>query len=185
MAGRISIADSVLGFLRRPIDSFANCGRAHFGTRHQLFRSRPLDCVSGSRDNPHGPAYLDIGRGLAKRRRLHSLCRPKQKNLGLCSKGGRDRLGGPCRVDQFWSLHPPTFKLGHYQNRARLDFIATLGTNTEGSDCHRTTVDFEPHVTADRELICRQNPRSDHQIEAALVTALDHAAALKAERKAS
>jgi hypothetical protein len=39
-----------------------------------------------------------------------------------------------------------------------------------------TAVDFEPHVTADRGLICgAKSP--DHQIDAALVAALDQVAA--------
>jgi putative intracellular protease/amidase len=37
-------------------------------------------------------------------------------------------------------------------------------------------VDFQPHVIEDRELITGQNPRSDHQIAAKLIAALDRAA---------
>ncbi|MBB3237218.1 hypothetical protein [Phyllobacterium endophyticum] len=33
--------------------------------------------------------------------------------------------------------------------------------------------DFEPYVIEDRELITGQNPRSDHPIAAALITALN------------
>jgi putative intracellular protease/amidase len=36
-------------------------------------------------------------------------------------------------------------------------------------------LDFDPHVVEDRELITGQNPRSDHQLGAALVRALDRA----------
>jgi putative intracellular protease/amidase len=38
-----------------------------------------------------------------------------------------------------------------------------------------TGADFEPHVIVDRELITGQNPRSDHQLAARLVHALDQA----------
>jgi putative intracellular protease/amidase len=34
------------------------------------------------------------------------------------------------------------------------------------------SVDFEPHVIADRELITGQNPRSDHAIAAKFIEAL-------------
>jgi putative intracellular protease/amidase len=47
------------------------------------------------------------------------------------------------------------------------------------------TVDFEPHVIVDRELITGQNPRSDHQTGAALVQALDQAAVRSTDKKAN
>ena len=41
-----------------------------------------------------------------------------------------------------------------------------------GGDVSTTTVDFEPNVIVDRELITGQNPRSDHPIAAKLIEAL-------------
>jgi putative intracellular protease/amidase len=44
-----------------------------------------------------------------------------------------------------------------------------------GAEVSRSTVDFEPYVVEDRELITGQNPRSDHPIAAKLIAALDRA----------
>jgi len=46
-----------------------------------------------------------------------------------------------------------------------------------GGDVSVAPVDFEPNVTEDRELICGQNPRSDHKVGTILVAALDRKAA--------
>jgi putative intracellular protease/amidase len=50
-----------------------------------------------------------------------------------------------------------------------VDALTVAGTKVT------TGADFEPHVIVDRELITGQNPRSDHQLAAKLVQALDHA----------
>jgi putative intracellular protease/amidase len=43
---------------------------------------------------------------------------------------------------------------------------------TAGGEVSTGSVDFEPHVIVDRELITGQNPRSDHPIAAKLIEAL-------------
>lgn len=46
-----------------------------------------------------------------------------------------------------------------------------------GGEVTTNSADFEPNVVVDRELITGQNPRSDHQIAAKLIQALDHSRA--------
>jgi putative intracellular protease/amidase len=42
-----------------------------------------------------------------------------------------------------------------------------------GGEVSQGAVDYQPHVVADRELITGQNPRSDHQLAARFIEALD------------
>ncbi|MDE1996273.1 MAG: type 1 glutamine amidotransferase domain-containing protein [Rhizobiaceae bacterium] len=49
-----------------------------------------------------------------------------------------------------------------------------------GATVTTTPVDFDPYVVVDRELITGQNPRSDHQIAAKLIEALDRKAGTRA-----
>jgi putative intracellular protease/amidase len=55
---------------------------------------------------------------------------------------------------------------------AKMYFNMPYALKTAGGDVTTGSVDFEPHVIIDRELITGQNPRSDHPIAAALITAL-------------
>ncbi|MDC7684802.1 type 1 glutamine amidotransferase domain-containing protein [Asticcacaulis sp. BYS171W] len=56
---------------------------------------------------------------------------------------------------------------------AKLYFNMVDALNTAGAEVITTATDFEPNVIVDRELITGQNPRSDHPIAKAFVTALD------------
>jgi putative intracellular protease/amidase len=56
---------------------------------------------------------------------------------------------------------------------AKLYFNMVDALQAAGGEVITTTVDFEPHVIVDRELITGQNPRSDHPIAAKFVEALD------------
>lgn len=60
---------------------------------------------------------------------------------------------------------------------AKMYFHVADALKVAGGDVSVGKVDFEPHVTEDRELLCGQNPRSDHQIGKALVAALDRKSA--------
>ena len=55
---------------------------------------------------------------------------------------------------------------------AQLYFNMPYALKTAGGDVTTGSVDFEPNVIVDRELITGQNPRSDHQIAAKLIEAL-------------
>src|SRR5262245_25470269 len=55
---------------------------------------------------------------------------------------------------------------------AKMYFNMPYALTTAGGDVTTGSVDFEPHVVVDRELITGQNPRSDHQIAAKLIEAL-------------
>ena len=59
---------------------------------------------------------------------------------------------------------------------AKLYFYMPEALAIAGGDVTVTTVDFEPHVIVDRELITGQNPRSDQPIAAKLIEALERAA---------
>lgn len=56
---------------------------------------------------------------------------------------------------------------------AKLYFNMPDALRTAGADVSTTSVDFEPYVIEDRELITGQNPRSDHPIAAKLIQALE------------
>ena len=58
---------------------------------------------------------------------------------------------------------------------AKLYFNMVDALQAAGGEVITTTVDFEPNVIVDRELITGQNPRSDHPIAAKFVEALDRA----------
>ncbi|MDR4306636.1 type 1 glutamine amidotransferase domain-containing protein [Chelatococcus sambhunathii] len=60
---------------------------------------------------------------------------------------------------------------------AKMHFNMPDALRAAGGDVVTTTVDFEPHVIEDRELITGQNPRSDHPLAAKLIAALDRRAA--------
>lgn len=60
---------------------------------------------------------------------------------------------------------------------ARIYFNMPDALTAAGGGVTTTPVDFEPYVVEDRELITGQNPRSDHQIAARLIAALDRARA--------
>lgn len=60
---------------------------------------------------------------------------------------------------------------------ARLYFNMVDALEAAGGEVITTTVDFEPNVIEDRELITGQNPRSDHPLAARFVAALDRSAA--------
>ena len=55
---------------------------------------------------------------------------------------------------------------------AKMYFNMPCALDTAGGEVINGSVDFEPHVILDRELITGQNPRSDHPIAAKLVEAL-------------
>ena len=55
---------------------------------------------------------------------------------------------------------------------AKMYFNMPYALKTAGGEVINGSVDFEPHVIVDRELITGQNPRSDHPIAAKLVEAL-------------
>lgn len=59
---------------------------------------------------------------------------------------------------------------------AKLYFNMPEALRTAGADVTVTSVDFEPNVIEDRELITGQNPRSDHPIAARLIQALSRSA---------
>lgn len=59
---------------------------------------------------------------------------------------------------------------------AKLYFNMIEALEAAGAMVKRSTVDFEPFVVVDRELITGQNPRSDHPIAAKLIQALERAA---------
>ena len=56
---------------------------------------------------------------------------------------------------------------------ARMYFDMPQVLTAAGAKVETTSVDFEPNVVIDRELITGQNPRSDHPIAKALAEALD------------
>lgn len=58
---------------------------------------------------------------------------------------------------------------------AKLYFNMVDALETAGGKLFTSTVDFEPNVIEDRELITGQNPRSDHPLAERLVAALDRA----------
>ena len=58
---------------------------------------------------------------------------------------------------------------------AKMYFNMPQALSVAGGDVSTTTVDFEPNVIVERELITGQNPRSDHLVGAKLVQALDRA----------
>jgi len=60
---------------------------------------------------------------------------------------------------------------------AKVYFNMPQALGDAGGEVTVTKVDFVPHVIIDRELITGQNPRSDHQIAAALIDALERSAA--------
>jgi putative intracellular protease/amidase len=60
-----------------------------------------------------------------------------------------------------------------YILHARLYFNMVDALQTAGGKVITTSVDFEPNVIEDRELITGQNPRSDHPIAARFVAALE------------
>ncbi|MEP9379255.1 type 1 glutamine amidotransferase domain-containing protein [Aquabacter sp. CN5-332] len=60
---------------------------------------------------------------------------------------------------------------------AKLYFNMVDALKVAGGDVSTTTVDFEPNVIEDRELITGQNPRSDHPLAARLVGALNRSIA--------
>src|SRR5262245_47228381 len=55
---------------------------------------------------------------------------------------------------------------------AKMYFNMPYALNTAGGEVITGSVDFEPNVITDRELITGQNPRSDHPIAAKLIEAL-------------
>lgn len=61
---------------------------------------------------------------------------------------------------------------------AKLYFNMVDALQVAGADVKTTTVDFEPNVVEDRELITGQNPRSDKPIAEKFVAALDRAVSL-------
>ncbi len=60
---------------------------------------------------------------------------------------------------------------------AKLHFNVVDALETAGGKVVTSTVDFEPNVIEDRELITGQNPRSDHPLAATFVAALDRSLA--------
>src|SRR5262249_56726346 len=58
---------------------------------------------------------------------------------------------------------------------AKLYFNMVDALRTAGGEVSTTSVDFEPNVVVDRELITGQNPRSDNPIAARLLPALQPA----------
>src|SRR5215468_3090051 len=68
---------------------------------------------------------------------------------------------------------------------AKMYFNMPQALNAAGGEVSTGSVDFEPYVIVDRELITGQNPRSDHPIAAKLIEALQTArAALQTARAA-
>ncbi len=59
----------------------------------------------------------------------------------------------------------------------KLYFTMPDALQIAGGDVSTNTVDFEPYVVEDRELITGQNPRSDHPLAAKFIAALDRATA--------
>lgn len=57
---------------------------------------------------------------------------------------------------------------------AKMYFNMPYALETAGGNVTIGSVDFEPHVIVDRELITGQNPRSDHPLAAKLVEAPSH-----------
>src|SRR5262249_2842508 len=55
---------------------------------------------------------------------------------------------------------------------AKMYFNMPYALNTAGGDVINGSVDFQPHVIVERELITGQNPRSDHAIAAKLIETL-------------
>jgi len=55
---------------------------------------------------------------------------------------------------------------------AKMYFTMPYALTTAGGQVTTGSVDFEPNVIVDRELITGQNPRSDHPIAAKLIEAL-------------
>ncbi|MFT4074408.1 MAG: DJ-1/PfpI family protein [Asticcacaulis sp.] len=65
-----------------------------------------------------------------------------------------------------------------YILHAKLYFNMVDALETAGGKVITTSVDFEPNVIEDRELITGQNPRSDHPLAARFVAALNRAPVL-------
>jgi putative intracellular protease/amidase len=65
-----------------------------------------------------------------------------------------------------------------YILHAKLYFNMADALQTAGGKVITTSVDFEPNVIEDRELITGQNPRSDHPIAARFVAALERSLVL-------
>lgn len=63
---------------------------------------------------------------------------------------------------------------------AKLHFYMVDALQTAGGEVITTTVNFEPNVIEDRELITGQNPRSDVPLAARFVAALDRSLAARA-----
>ncbi len=61
--------------------------------------------------------------------------------------------------------------------KAKLYFYMVDALEIAGGDVITNSVDFEPNVIWDRELITGQNPRSDHPLAATFVAALDQSVA--------
>jgi len=59
----------------------------------------------------------------------------------------------------------------------KMYFTMPQALRAAGGDVITGTIDFEPHVIVDREVITGQNPRSDHAVGEKLVEALDKATA--------
>jgi putative intracellular protease/amidase len=67
---------------------------------------------------------------------------------------------------------------------AKMHFNMPQALAAAGGVVQNTTVDFEPNVVVDRELITGQNPRSDHPIAAKFVQALDAASSANVRKAA-
>ena len=57
----------------------------------------------------------------------------------------------------------------------KLTFHMPKALELAGGEVTTNPINFEPYLVFDRELITGQNPNSDHEIGAALITALEHA----------
>lgn len=64
-----------------------------------------------------------------------------------------------------------------YMLHGHLHFTMPFALTVAGGVVSTGSIDFDPHVVIDRELITGQNPRSDHAVAKALVAALDRAQA--------
>src|SRR5262245_31563997 len=100
--------------------------------------------------------------------------------VGIATFGRRWR--GLCQVRQSaWWLQTAKMTISSASEEkwvendilhAKMYFNMPYALTTAGGDVTTGSVDFEPHVVVDRELITGQNPRSDHQIAAKLIEAL-------------
>ena len=68
---------------------------------------------------------------------------------------------------------------------AKMYFNMPQALSAAGGDVSTTTVDFDPNLIVDRELITGQNPRSDHLIGAKLVEALNRTTAADSKGQAA